>query len=347
MTDDRIRFLFLLLAVVALVLAFGVTYATQGQESDSESNESTDEALVDESSQQLESMFEQIGVDPNSDSDESDSSWTDLFTSPFSDGNDNRDQEIDESIDTPSAHETRNDKVSESTSEVLATSDAKLNALDPDSSEPTSTEDTTTTAPPISTPSAVDQLPPPDPTPAAIRLDDLLKQVTQTPRMQQDSMHARLEDRRRLAVSLRTTLAAAQQVAAFGRAGKELLQDASLETIVSTMIEEQERTRREEEESQTSTLPTTTLNAQVQPIETTLEEVTGIAAWRPVYIVKSSRGQRVGWRNILTGDREAAYMGESLTFDDDTVTIVGVSSDGANRFIVVNINDIRHEIALF
>ena len=75
---------------------------------------------------------------------------------------------------------------------------------------------------------------------APITLDELLRQVHQTPRLQHEATLARLAERKRLAIAIHSTLEAAEQVADFGRAGTELLNDASLDKVVATMIAQQE-----------------------------------------------------------------------------------------------------------
>ena len=75
-------------------------------------------------------------------------------------------------------------------------------------------------------------------------LDELLRQIRETPHLEREALLVRLAERRRLAIALRTTLEAAEQVAAFGQAGAELLQDASLDSVVATMIEVQDQEKR-------------------------------------------------------------------------------------------------------
>lgn len=344
MTHQTIRISILLLTSITIGLALAAPYVTQAQEPDPKKDEVRDAPLGDESGERLESMFQQMGIDPDSDSAENDDGgWTDLFTNPFSQG----DNDVPvEPQSTQSESEVQTETVAEPIPAAPAANEVEMpeeGALGSEPALPAVVVD--------GTPATPTQGPPADRSQqsmtTAIRLDELLKQVTRTPRMQQDAVHARLDERRRLAISLRTTLEAAQEVAAYGKAGKELLQDASLDTIVSTMIEEEERERLAQEEPQLTTTSTGGMSVPIPSAETVSDEVSGIDAWRPIYVVKDARGQRVGWRHILNGERASAYVGESLMFDDDTVTILGISNDSAGRSLVVEINGEPHDIALF
>ena len=184
-----------------------------------------------------------------------------------------------------------------------------------------------------------------------ITLDALLKQARQTPHLQREAMLARLAERRRLALALRTTLEAAEQVAAFGEAGTQLLQDASLDTVVETMINKQEHEELELENAARSKEAANQVDARTAPDEHTnradAEKEPGFDAWRPVYIVRDSRGQKVGWRHLERQERVITYLGEQWHIGDDTVTVVAVASDQSGRYLVIEINGERREVDLF
>ena len=183
-----------------------------------------------------------------------------------------------------------------------------------------------------------------------ISLDELLQQTRNTPHLQREALLARLAERRRLAIALRSTLEAAEQVAAFGKPGTQLLKDSSLDTVVDAMIEKQRREKLEQNRSiQTS--------SQVSAIEKTPESegpkngdgsdpTSNFDAWQPIYIVKDARGHTVGWRHENTGERKITVVGESSEIGGASVTVVGVFTDGFGRYIVVSVDGERHEIHL-
>lgn len=178
-----------------------------------------------------------------------------------------------------------------------------------------------------------------------LTLDELLRQAKQTPHLQQEALLARLAQRRRLALALRTTLEAASQVAEFGEAGAELLRDASLDKIVATMIADQEQ------EAQSQSAP----SAEAQSASSDKAPLNDIAvpnprefdAWQPVFIVHDARGHRVGWRHRSNGERVTTYVGKTMFFGDDSVTIVSVSIDERGRSLIVDVNGERRDVPIF
>lgn len=186
---------------------------------------------------------------------------------------------------------------------------------------------------------------------APITLDELLRQIRETPQLRRDALLTRLAERHRLAIALRTTLEAAQQVAAFGEAGTELLQDGSLDEVVATMIEAQEQAARNAQNSTEPPSPTLRTEARPATDEPSHEQDdnngSAFDAWRPVYIVRDARGQRIGWRHLDHEARAVTYVGEDWNIGDDTVTVIAVASDQRGRYLVVEVNGVRREIHLF
>lgn len=352
MTFRSVRLTFHLVAFVVIGLTLCAPYISRGDE-----QEPHPQNGQDESDQQLENMLQDLGVGPDADeSGDADESWTDFFTRPFQDSGEDASEREDVDATPPALNENPVDPI-----------DPETDTLDETNVDPTAAEtksDIGNRETPVgidrnnSTPSALDS---PSPTvdttdpdsaeePAllsAMSLDDLVRQTKQTPHLQQEAIHARLEDRRRLAIALRTTLEAAEHVAGYGKAGAQLLQDASLDTIVATMIAEKERERREQFEPSSPPPASIAPVSPVLPEEPELESATGFDAWRLVYVVRDSKGHRIGWRHHATGERLTTYVGETSVFDGDTVTIVGISTDERGRFLILDINDERHEIHLF
>ena len=186
---------------------------------------------------------------------------------------------------------------------------------------------------------------------APITLDELLRQIRETPQLQREALLTRLAERHRLAIALRTTLEAAQQVAAFGEAGTELLKDGSLDEVVATMIEAEEQAARNAQKSTES--PSSTLRTEARPAsdepshEQDDNNGSAFDAWRPVYIVRDARGQRIGWVHLTHEARAVTYVGEAWHIGDETVTVIAVASDQRGRYLVVEVNGVRHEIHLF
>ena len=184
-----------------------------------------------------------------------------------------------------------------------------------------------------------------------ITLDELLRQIRETPHLEREALLARLAERRRLAIALRTTLEAAEQVAAFGQAGAELLQDASLDSVVATMIEVQEQEKRsaESETEPSSSSPRIDIRSvsDESSQEQDTESMSAFDAWRPVYIVRDARGQRIGWRHLKRDERAVTYVGEPWYVGDDKVTVEAVTIDQRGRYLVVDVNGERREVHLF
>ena len=182
-----------------------------------------------------------------------------------------------------------------------------------------------------------------------ITLDDLLRQIRETPHLQREALLTRLAERRRLAIALRTTLEAAEHVAKFGEAGAELLQDASLDKVVATMIEAQEQAALEAAQPKVSvTSPAhTDSSSATSPEDVEAEKEDGFDAWRPVYIVRDARGQKVGWRHLEREERAVTYVGERWQIGADSITVVAVASDQSGSYLVIEINGERRELHLF
>ncbi len=184
-----------------------------------------------------------------------------------------------------------------------------------------------------------------------ITLDELLRQIRETPHLQREALLTRLAERRRLAIALRTTLEAAEHVAKFGEAGAELLQDASLDEVVATMIKAQEQAAHETAQPAVAVAsPThsdTKTSSAASPEEVDAEKVDGFDAWRLVYIVRDARGQKVGWRHLESEERAVTYVGEHWQIGADTIKIESVSSNRSGNYLVIEVNGERRELHLF
>ena len=184
-----------------------------------------------------------------------------------------------------------------------------------------------------------------------ITLDELLRQIRETPHLQREALLTRLAERRRLAIALRTTLEAAEHVAKFGEAGAELLQDASLDEVVATMIKAQEQAAHETAQPAVAVAsPThsdTKTSSAASPEEVDAEKVDGFDAWRLVYIVRDARGQKVGWRHLESEERAVTYVGEHWQIGADTIKIESVSSNQSGNYLVIEVNGERRELHLF
>ena len=331
---------------VFVALTISVTFNSHAQESSGEGNS------VEGSDQQLKNTLQQIGIGPERNgASETDRSWTDRFSNLFG--------EPEDEVGEPTARELPEDTTSESTSETVDTEsniedDAVVISTSTQESASAISSDPIVQDAEITTSTSVQEhddskpvLSEEPPLSAALSLDTLLRQSSQSNHVHRETFYARLEERRRLAIALRTTLEAAEEVAAFGQAGPQLLQDATLDTIVATMVADLEREQREEEETATQLPTAPNLTYQVSTDEPVVTDPSGFEVWRPVYIVQDVRGNRVGWRNLLTGERLITYVGETSMFDGDTVKTVAVSSDSRGRFLILDVNDERHELHFF
>ena len=77
------------------------------------------------------------------------------------------------------------------------------------------------------------------------------------------------------------------------------------------------------------------------------ENVSALDAWRPVYIVRDARGQRIGWRHLKREERAVTYVGDPWHVGDETVTVEAVTIDQRGRYLVVDVNGERREVHLF
>ena len=338
-------------ACVVVALTISVTYIAHAQEVDDPT--SANEAPSDDSKQRLENVLQEIGAEPEGELiSDSSGSWTDRFTDLFGSSNG--------TDDAADVLETLSSTPPEPTSDPTDTStEFEVDPVEVPSNEENESKSAESAAPgefiteitthrddqtqDVPRPTEVQQTATPD----AISLDALLRQSSQSNYASQETFHARLEERRRLAIALRTTLEAAEQVAEFGQAGPQLLQDATLDTIVTTMVADLERERRDEDEGATPIPSATNLSFHVPAEEPISEDPTGFDAWRPVYVLNDSRGNRVGWRHRVNGERLITYVGETSLFDGDTVKLVAITNDARGRFLVLDVNDERHEIHFF
>ena len=77
------------------------------------------------------------------------------------------------------------------------------------------------------------------------------------------------------------------------------------------------------------------------------QDESGFDDWRPAYVVKDSRGHRIGWRHITNDARAVTYVGEQWRIGPDTVTVIAVATDGSGRYLVVDVNGERREIHFY
>ena len=316
-------FALLALGVIALTLSAPLISRAQDSEDVTDATTDPDASPDTNPSQQLNDVLESIGVSPDIDTtNEINESWVDVAEREDDSSAQNQPAAI-ATTDTPVKPESTPIPASVATPEV---SDNRAVPLTSPESELSQASDTP---------------------PAAITLDELLQQTRTTSHFEDEGLHARLAERRRLAIAMRSTLEAAQQVAAYGQASTQLLRDASLDTIVSTMIADKERERLDKVQQTTSEPTSLPVNLVVPPTQANSDVATGFDVWRPVYVVKDEQGQRIGWRHSSSGERKSAYVGESLMFDDDEVAIVSVSKHMGRRYLTIDLNGERRDVPLF
>ena len=345
--NRSIRPYFTLLACAVIGLTLSAPFISRGDDGEGESLDTIEQSSANDASDQLDEVFERIGVNPDATTDdEGEPSWMERVTGAFQD-----DEELESAtaggmeptpIDSQQDADTVDDAVSKSTSIDDRQTPTGSAEVSPSNTSPESAEESPTPINPV-----VLEPAPSLPSTATVTLDELIQQARGTTRLQRENLHASLEERRRLALAMRATLEAASQVANYGQAGSQLLQDASLDTIVSTMIAEQERDKRQEELRQASSETNSPSPLVAVPEEPITTDVVGFDAWRPVHIVHDNQGYRIGWRNPSSGERVSAYVGESLYFGDDIVSILSVSSDRRGRSLILDVNGEQHLVRLF
>ena len=347
--NGSIRPLSMRLILVVLILTLTSPLISSGQGAEAEAKAKTDPEVSPNAdfSPQLGDVLDRVGVGPNPDTiDATSQSRPDLMTSRFDDSVEIVDDSTEQ--DQPDGIETKETRTADSTSDPDSTL-ATDNSVEPESipipASVASPEVSNNRAVPLTNP----ELEPSQAsgTPVAITLDELLQQTRKTSHFEHEALHARLAEGRRLAIAMRATLEAAQQVAAYGQASTQLLRDASLDTIVSTMIADKERERLDEVQQTISPPTSLPVNLVVPPTEANSDVATGFDVWRPVYIVTDERGPRIGWRHSSSGERKSTYVGESLMFDDDEVAIVSVSTHMRRRYLTIDLNGERRDVPLF
>lgn len=340
------------LMCVSIGLTLTMTDLAHAQETSSADEAASDETLVDANDQKLDRMLTDLGVtvDKTATVEPTEDSWTDKLTGWF---------ERNES-----SNETASDADSSASfNTTLTPPDADTASADQETLEPTAPSVEAPTATDVAVAKANaggaaqtdgnllatnDSIATAEPAPTTRpSLDDVLREAGNTPQAQDDRFRARLVEQRELALALRSTLEAAEQVARFGDAGEQLLQQASLETIVTAMVKAQERERQESQEASTPIEVVSASPIPATPNATVADEPTGFAAWQPVYIVSDARGYRVGWRHQTTGERITTYVGETSMFGSDAVEVIGVSRDARGRFVTLDVNESRQEVHVF
>ena len=334
-----------LLACIVFALSLTVPFISLGDETDTQDATRTTDSAVSDTSKELEAMFERVGVNPESNTNaDADSSWVDRVTGVFQANDEPDELPIDGSESTPG------DAHAESLTDVDPAVETEPRINEPiQASTDLDSVESSKSVPVIQSSDLIPETAPTSlPVPAAVTLDELIESARNTDRMKQEDLQASLDARRRLALAMRATLEAASQVAEYGQAGSQLLRDASLDTIVATMIADNERAKEDAEEPASATGHSSPGSPSiVSGSEPNSDVVTGFEAWQPVYVVEDAGGYRVGWRNTSSGERTSAYVGESLTFGEDIVTIVHVSSDHLGRSLAIDINGERHIVSPF
>ena len=340
------------IAAVFVIFSFSVPFIAHPQEVDEPIESTQVDATNDDSAEQLENTFKEIGVSPVSDkTDESMISWTDRITGLFSSSSNH-----DSASGTDDAPKDGSLKVTSSKpkEDVELPHDTSINQTEPVPDVPFETETPATAdMPPTDNVSTLSiETIPPEPTletaiVTPLSLDEILREVTQTSHSREEAIYARLEEKRRMAVALRSTLQAAEEIAAYGEASTQLIHDASLDTIVSTMIAAKERERVAPELPSVEMPHLPPVQVQQPVDEPNDDDLTGFDAWQFVYIVEDSRGKRIGWRHRLSGERLTTYIGETSMFDGDAVKVVGFSNDIRGRFLILDVDGEAHEIHLF
>lgn len=317
--------------------------------SESDQNENDYEATdIADPDRRLDQVLENLGVtdavedEPQQD----DASWVDRIKAPFiSEPNDDKDPAV-EVVD-----------------EVLFGDAAPNDEAGPHSTDPidepvvvqadtqTDTEPTPPSANPINDAKHIELTPTvpataDPPSLPSLSLDDLLRGSSQTSTLHRESRIAQLAKHRDLAVALRTTLEAAAQVADFGQAGAELLQHASLDTVVHTMIATAEREREQQATSEDDVRLPVRGPIQSEPIEPVIETMSGFSGWQPVFVVRDGRGHRIGWRHEATGAHTTTTMGEPWELDADTITVLGITRTTTGRTLSVDVNGEQRDIPL-
>ena len=184
-------------------------------------------------------------------------------------------------------------------------------------------------------------------------LDDLLRAAGDSTLMRNQRLLSRLAETERVALAHVATLEAAQSVADYGKAGLELLANASLDDVVETLIQEAERERLDKLEASSEApkpvpaqIVQKAASSSVADAASVDSKADGFDAWRPTYALRDRHGLQVGWVNDSTGDRRVTVKGVPWMLDDDRVLLTGAVDAAGGRAIQVEVNGEARDVPL-
>ena len=179
------------------------------------------------------------------------------------------------------------------------------------------------------------------PIPQPLTLDELIRQAHTSKRVRDERVISRLAEKERVAVALKATLDAAQEVANFGQAGSLLLDNANLDDVVEAMIIDKANQEREAKQALQSVPTQTRSTLPVEPLPMPVPAVKqedDFDAWEIAWVRSDENGVTASWRNANTSERVVLQQGERWHVGDDQIEVIASIDDERGRGVLVNVN---------
>lgn len=179
------------------------------------------------------------------------------------------------------------------------------------------------------------------PIPQPLTLDELIQQAHTSKRVRDERVISRLAEKERVAVALKATLDAAQEVADFGLAGSLLLDNANLDDVVEAMIIEKANQEHEAKQALQSMATQSRSTVPVEPLPVPVPAVKkeeNFDAWQIAWVRRNENGVTASWRNPNTNERVVLQSGERWQVGDDQVEVVGSFDSEGGRGVLLRVN---------
>ena len=301
-------------------LTGGESQADQSSAAD-QSNEAGESSQASESSAAEPSQTETSAEDLSNEESES-TSWLDR-ANPFFDS----DSEDTDSAGTETKDGTTDNNETEDT------------ATQPEAAGDSMAREQNTTQPD----SAAESTPPP-PT-----LDELLREARSSTISQRELLISRLNQRQQLAGALKNTLDVLDQVADYGEAGIQLLQQREVADIIQTLA-----TDKQPEPVQPAP-PVEPVQAPAVPQVTSptpvVDEANSVAEssdtfedYRPVYATQRQGRWHIGFQHRDGNPTSQLTLGQSWRVGEDVITLERVQRAGSRTTLTLTVNDQPREL---
>ncbi|MYD42975.1 MAG: hypothetical protein F4W90_03680 [Gammaproteobacteria bacterium] len=174
-------------------------------------------------------------------------------------------------------------------------------------------------------------------------LDELLRRAQQGHVAAHEATMRQLAEREAMGKALKDTLLVADEIAAYGDAGVQLLNDASLEEVVAALVRERELIRAEQQRALTPPAPTpqpieATANLVAAPTATNTPKKQGFATYEVAYVQQLPKPLRAGLRHVENGKVVEIRAGEVKWLDEEQVRLLRISEQHGAHELIFEVN---------